>query len=91
MYNIRPAKLGESLTARERAIVELICEGHSNKIIADRIGISAHTVKFHVFRLCTKLGGNRTLCAVKWTRMKCETEMLRAVTQAKAEAVSPSA
>jgi DNA-binding NarL/FixJ family response regulator len=43
------------LTAREREILELMAEGLSNRIIARRLGISSHTVKFHVASILAKL------------------------------------
>src|SRR5690606_20423685 len=36
------------LTAREREVLQLLAEGLANKHIALRLGISDHTVKFHV-------------------------------------------
>jgi DNA-binding NarL/FixJ family response regulator len=38
----------DGLTHRENEVVQLMAEGLSNKQIADRLGISAHTAKFHV-------------------------------------------
>ena len=53
--------LSEALTPREIEVLELVGEGLSNKAIADRLGISDHTVKFHIASLSGKLGaGNRT-------------------------------
>jgi DNA-binding NarL/FixJ family response regulator len=51
----------ESLTPREVEVLELLAEGLSNKAIAERLGISDQTVKFHVAAICGKLGAaNRT-------------------------------
>ena len=50
-----------ALTAREQEILEMIAEGMSNRIIANRLGISSQTVKFHVASILAKLGaGSRT-------------------------------
>lgn len=38
----------EKLTDRETEVLWLIAEGLSNKLIADRLGITDHTAKFHV-------------------------------------------
>ncbi len=46
----------ESLTAREREVLELVSQGLSNKLIARRLQISEHTVKFHISSISTKLG-----------------------------------
>jgi DNA-binding NarL/FixJ family response regulator len=45
-----------TLTARETEILRMIAEGLANKEIAWRLGISDHTVKFHVSALLGKLG-----------------------------------
>lgn len=45
------------LTPREVDVVALIADGLSNKLIAERLDISPHTVKFHVIEIITKLGG----------------------------------
>jgi DNA-binding NarL/FixJ family response regulator len=47
---------GAPLTAREREILEQMADGVSNRIIAARLGISRHTVKFHVGSILAKLG-----------------------------------
>jgi NarL family two-component system response regulator YdfI len=46
---------GESLTAREIEVLQLIAQGLPNKIIATRLGISLHTAKFHVAQILGKL------------------------------------
>lgn len=51
----------EPLTPREIEILTMIAEGLGNKIIAARLGISRHTVKFHIASILTKLkAGSRT-------------------------------
>ena len=53
--------LAEPLTARETEVLALVAEGFSNKAIADRLGISDQTAKFHVASIAGKLGAaNRT-------------------------------
>ena len=44
-----------ALTARELEVLALLAEGASNKLIARRLGISAHTAKYHVASLMEKL------------------------------------
>lgn len=46
----------EPLTARELEVLQLIGQGLANKMIADRLHISEHTVKFHVSAIYAKLG-----------------------------------
>jgi DNA-binding NarL/FixJ family response regulator len=51
----------EPLTGRELQVLELLAEGLANKAIAERLGISDQTVKFHVAAILGKLGvANRT-------------------------------
>jgi DNA-binding NarL/FixJ family response regulator len=51
----------ETLTPRETEVLALVAEGLSNKSIADQLGISDQTVKFHVASIAGKLGAaNRT-------------------------------
>lgn len=44
------------LSPREREIVRMVAQGHSNKIIADVLSISAWTVCTHLRRIFAKLG-----------------------------------
>lgn len=44
-----------TLTQRELDVLALMAEGASNKVIARRLNISVHTVKFHVGSLLDKL------------------------------------
>ena len=53
--------LVESLTGREIEILQLLALGLTNKQIAHKLGISTHTVKFHVSSIFGKMGTtNRT-------------------------------
>jgi DNA-binding CsgD family transcriptional regulator len=45
---------GAALTPRETEVLTLLAEGATNKSIARRLGISVHTVKFHVASLLDK-------------------------------------
>ena len=48
------AKL-DVLTSRERDVLELLVDGHTNKSIAEKLGISARTVEIHRSNLMMKL------------------------------------
>jgi DNA-binding NarL/FixJ family response regulator len=50
-----PAGRGETLTPREVEVLQMIAAGESNKRIAWKLGISEHTVKFHVASILSKL------------------------------------
>jgi len=55
---------GESLSPRESEILGLLAAGLANKEIAARLGISEHTVKFHVTSIFNKLGASSRAEAV---------------------------
>lgn len=59
------AMAAEVLTAREVEVLELLAEGLPNKAIADRLGISDQTVKFHVASIGGKLGAHNRTEAVR--------------------------
>jgi len=59
-----PVSLAEELTPREREVLKLLAEGLPNKSIAKRLGISEHTVKFHVNAIMGKLGAQSRTEAV---------------------------
>ena len=44
------------LSKREQEIVPLVAEGLTNREISDRLGLSEHTVKNHLFRIYEKIG-----------------------------------
>lgn len=50
---------GETLTARESDVLQLIASGMSNKEIAEKLGIKANTVKGYIKNVYGKLGANR--------------------------------
>jgi two-component system nitrate/nitrite response regulator NarL len=57
------------LTPRELEILAAIGEGFSNKAVARRLGISAHTVKFHLEAIFAKLhAGTRAEAVAKGLR-----------------------
>lgn len=57
--------LTEALTAREKEILQHMAEGLANKQIALLLGISEHTVKFHLSSLYVKLGVSSRTEAVR--------------------------
>lgn len=60
----------EELTPREREVLHLLAEGLSNRAIGQELGISEHTVKFHVNAIMTKLDAqSRTEAVVRATRL----------------------
>jgi PAS domain S-box-containing protein len=69
-----PSKAGKAaarldeLTARERDILGLICQGLADKEIAKRLGLSTSTVRNRLSTIYRKLGVNRRIAAVIWAR-----------------------
>ncbi len=60
----------EALTTRESQVLQYLAEGLPNKAIAQKLGISEHTVKFHVNAILGKLGAqSRTDAVVRATRL----------------------
>ncbi|HET6532508.1 MAG TPA: LuxR C-terminal-related transcriptional regulator, partial [Actinoplanes sp.] len=64
------ATTAEGLTAREREVLRLVAEGHSNGRIAERLYISPKTASVHVSRIIAKLDvGNRVEAAAVARRL----------------------
>ena len=55
----------EQLTAREQEVLAHVAQGMSNKAIAEALGISDQTVKFHVVAVIGKLGASNRTDAVR--------------------------
>jgi len=56
--------LPEEITSRETDVLRMVAEGLVNKDIATRLGISEHTVKFHISSILDKLGASTRTEAV---------------------------
>ena len=52
----RQARPRDVLTPRERAVVQLIAEGHTNKSACARLGVSLKTIETHRAAAMRKLG-----------------------------------
>ena len=67
---INPEQLAEQLTPRELEVLQLLALGIPNKSVASQLGISEHTVKFHVNSIMSKLGAqSRTEAVSRGTRL----------------------
>jgi DNA-binding CsgD family transcriptional regulator len=60
-----PGDLVEPLTSREHEVLEHLAAGLSNRRIAGALGISEHTVKFHVSAILGKLGVSSRAAAIR--------------------------
>ena len=64
------APVASPLTAREDEALQCLARGLTNRAIAQELGISLHTVKFHVNAIMGKLGAqSRTEAVVRATRL----------------------
>jgi two-component system, NarL family, nitrate/nitrite response regulator NarL len=60
----------EPLTPREREVLALLAEGLPNKLVADRLGVSERTAKYHVAQILAKLGAHsRTEAVLRGARL----------------------
>lgn len=48
----------DELTPRQTHVLQLLQEGHANKVIASRLGMTESTVKVHVRQIMRRLGAN---------------------------------
>lgn len=67
--DIVPSGLNE-LTARERDVLALICQGMDDKTMARTLNVSGNTVRNHVARVYSKIGVNRRVAAAAWARAR---------------------
>jgi DNA-binding NarL/FixJ family response regulator len=65
----------ETLSAREREVLQLMAEGRSNRAIGERLFLSSKTVETHVSTIFSKLGiedtaddNRRVLSVLTWLR-----------------------
>jgi two-component system nitrate/nitrite response regulator NarL len=66
----QPNELSSVPTAREMEVLQLLAEGLTNRAIASQLGISEHTVKFHVNAILNKFDAqSRTEAVVIATRL----------------------
>ncbi len=63
--NESESEMIQSLTGRELEILQLLAQGLTNKQIAHTLSISAHTVKFHISSIFTKMGTTNRIETVK--------------------------
>ncbi len=60
------AGVGTFLTPREREVLLWVAAGESNQAIADKLGISLHTVKTHIYRIFKKIQVPNRFQAALW-------------------------
>ena len=61
-----------SLTRKEKEILAQVAAGNTNKEIADKLFISVHTVKTHLYHIFRKIGAGNRLQATLWAAKNLE-------------------
>jgi DNA-binding NarL/FixJ family response regulator len=64
----RSPEPGVHLTGREREVLKMVGDGHPNKVIARRLGISERTVKAHLTSVYQRLGVTDRTQAALWAQ-----------------------
>jgi len=63
-----PSVTSKPLTRRERQILRLVAEGHSNASVAQTLWVTQQTVKFHLSNAYRKLRVSNRLEATRWAQ-----------------------
>jgi FixJ family two-component response regulator len=65
----------ETLTPREREVLELVTSGKPNKVMAADLGVSQRTIEIHRARVMEKMGANSLAQLVRMVRGLRETDL----------------
>ncbi|HEX5403428.1 MAG TPA: response regulator transcription factor [Pseudonocardiaceae bacterium] len=74
LTNRRTPEPGVHLTGREREVLKMVGDGHPNKTIARRLGISERTVKAHLTSVYQRLGVTDRTQAALWAQRQDDRE-----------------
>lgn len=66
----RPDDAADTLTPREREILQLVAEGYPNQSIAEKLFLSVKTVEAHKAHIMAKLGAQRTTDLIRYAIRK---------------------
>ena len=58
------------LTPRELEVARLTAEGHSNKVVADKLSITEGTAKLHLHHVYEKLGVDGRMALVRYLQVR---------------------
>jgi DNA-binding NarL/FixJ family response regulator len=64
------APVGEKLSRRQKELLKLLDHGLSNRDLAEKMEISEHTVKVHLWRLFRRIDVKNRSQAVHWARTR---------------------
>lgn len=58
--DVLKGEANHGLRPRELEVLQLICQGHSNRAIAERLGLSINTISVHRANIMSRLGVHKT-------------------------------
>lgn len=64
----QPTAGASALTDREIEVLRVMAAGAKNTEIADRLNLSPHTIKTHIYNIFKKINASNRLQAVNWAR-----------------------
>ena len=62
--------IGKLLTPRELEVARLTAEGHSNKVVAEKLSITEGTAKLHLHHVYEKLGVDGRMALVRYLQVR---------------------
>jgi two-component system nitrate/nitrite response regulator NarL len=84
------ARGAELLSRREQEVVRCVAEGLSNREIAQRLGLTEHTVKNYLFRIFDKLGVSKRVEVVLYAYSLGAHELAASPVLSKGKTLSPA-
>ena len=82
------ARGADLLSRREQEVVRCVAEGLSNREIAQRLGLTEHTVKNYLFRIFDKLGVSKRVEVVLYAYSLSSSESVPSNSSAKSKSVA---
>jgi DNA-binding CsgD family transcriptional regulator len=65
-YETSGVEIAGNISLREKQILDHLSAGYTNDMIADKLCISIHTVKTHIYNIYRKINVKNRLQAVRW-------------------------
>jgi LuxR family transcriptional regulator of csgAB operon len=65
-YETSGVELAANISFREKQVLDLLSAGYTNDMIGDKLCISIHTVKTHIYNIYQKINVKNRLQAARW-------------------------